>query len=106
MASIKKRDRMEILADILITCKSPQTRTYIRRQTCIPYAVLQNCLMQLLLRQWLKLVEENGGPTKLAITDKGLVFLEKWLELQKIMLTKNQHKTALPNIKNKVLVPQ
>jgi predicted transcriptional regulator len=97
---------MEILADILFTCKSPQTRTYIRRQTSIPYAVLQNCITQLLLRQWLKVVNENSGSTKLTITDKGLVFLEKWLELQKIMLTKNQHKNAFPIIKNKILVSQ
>jgi predicted transcriptional regulator len=83
--SSKKRDRMEIIAEILSSCKSPQTQTYIRRQTSIPYAVLQNCIMQLVVMQWLERVKEDDGLVRLAITEKGLVFLDKWLEIQKII---------------------
>jgi predicted transcriptional regulator len=80
----RKRDRIQIIADILRTCRSPQTQTYIRRQTCISYAVLQTCIVQLLLRQWLEETEADCGQKKLAITPKGTVFLEKSLELQKL----------------------
>jgi hypothetical protein len=48
--------------------------------------------MQLLVRQWLLEVEASCGQKKLAITDKGLVFLEKWLELQKLAGIKSKHK--------------
>ena len=76
MAFNKKRDRIQIIEEILNSCKSPQTKTYIRRQTNISYAMLQNCIMRLLLRKWLSIIEENCGQKKLAITEKGLIFLE------------------------------
>ncbi len=96
MAFNKKRDRIQIIAEILNSCKSPQTKTYIRRQTNISYAVLQNCIMQLLLRKWLALIEVNCGQKKLVITEKGLNFLEKWLELQKIVGINNKRKQMVP----------
>jgi len=86
-------------SEILSSCKSPQTKTHIRRQTNISYAALQNCIMQLLLRQWLEPVDENCGQKKLKITGKGLIFLEKYLELQKIVGTKSKRKSM-------VLVPE
>jgi hypothetical protein len=52
--------------------------------------------MQLLLRQWLEFVEENCGQQKLTITEKGLVFLGKWLELQKIVGIKSKRKLIAP----------
>jgi predicted transcriptional regulator len=56
--------------------------------------------MQLLLSQWLMLVEESCGQKKFMITGKGLVFLEKYLELQNITGTKNKQKsmTVAPEI--------
>jgi predicted transcriptional regulator len=88
--SNSKRDRIQIIAEILGTCRTPQTQTYIRRQTSISYTVLQSCIMQLLMRQWLLQVDAECGQHKLAITDKGLVFLDKWLELQKLAGFKNK----------------
>lgn len=52
--------------------------------------------MQLLLRKWLELVEEDCGQRKLKITGKGLIFLEKWLDLQKIMEIKSKRKSMVP----------
>jgi hypothetical protein len=49
--------------------------------------------MQLLQNQWLMLVEEDCGQKKFTITRKGLVFLEKYLELQNIMGTKSKQKS-------------
>jgi predicted transcriptional regulator len=65
-------------------CKTPQTQTCIRRQTSVSYEVLQNCIIQLLMRDWLLQVDAEDGQRKLAITSKGLVFLDKWLELQQL----------------------
>ena len=106
MAFNKKRDRIQIIAEILNSCKSPQTKTYIRRQTNVSYAVLQNCVLQLLLRKWLALIEENCGQKKLAITEKGLIFLEKWLELQKIVGINNKRKQMVPVPEIKPLMVQ
>jgi predicted transcriptional regulator len=52
--------------------------------------------MQLLLRKWLESVDENCGQKKLKITGKGLIFLEKYLELQRIMGTKSKRKSMVP----------
>jgi predicted transcriptional regulator len=84
-----KRDRIQIVADILGSCKRPQTQTYIRRKTNISYGVLQSCITQLLLRQWLEQSEEDYNQKKLTVTSKGMVFLDKWDELQKMVAQKN-----------------
>jgi hypothetical protein len=34
-------------------------------------------------------IEESSGQKKLAITDKEFIFLDKWVELQKMVETKN-----------------
>ena len=79
-----KRERIQIIAEILATCKKPQTQTYVRRKTNISYEALKNCIMYLLIRQWLLEVNSDDGQKKLAITEKGLEFLSKWLELQRL----------------------
>ena len=96
MSLNKKRDRISIIADILNSCRRPQTQTYIRRQTNLSYAVLQSSLTQLLLRQWLSEVIDSSGQKKLAITDKGLIFLHKWLELQTMVETRNTRSLKAP----------
>ena len=96
MAFNKKRDRIQIVADILSSCRRPQTQTCIRRQTNISYAILQSCITELLLRQMLSEVTESSVQKKLAITDKGLVFLHKWYELQKMVETKDMQHLKIP----------
>jgi predicted transcriptional regulator len=80
----RKRDRIQIIAEILGMCKTPQTQTCIRRQTSISYEVLQSCIVQLLMREWLLQVGAEDGQNRLALTDKGMVFLDKWAELQQL----------------------
>ncbi len=89
-AFYKKRDHIQVIAEILSLSKSPQTKSYIRRQTSISYAMLQNCIEQLLRKHWLMVEEEDCGQKKFAITEKGLVFLEKYWELQNIMGTESK----------------
>jgi predicted transcriptional regulator len=79
-----------VIAEILSLSKSPQTKSFIRRQTSISYDLLQNCITQLLRKQWLISVEEDCCQRKFKITDKGWVFLEKYWELQNIMGTKSK----------------
>ena len=69
---------------------NPKTQTYIRRQTNISYEVLQSCIMQLVLRQWLREVAAESGQRKLAVTEKGMDFLEKWMEIQNMIGIKNK----------------
>ena len=85
----RKRDRIQIIADILCSCLRPQTQSYIRRQTTISYTVIQTCINESVLKHWLAPIEEKDGQNKLAITTKGLIFLDKWIELQKLVKTKN-----------------
>lgn len=96
MSFNRKRDRIQIIAEILGLCRSPQTQTYLRRQTSISYAMLQSCVMQLLMRQWLLQVDVEYGQKKLAITDKGIAFLDKWLELQKLAGIKSKRMRIVP----------
>jgi predicted transcriptional regulator len=100
-----KRDRVQIIADILSSCsKSPKTQTYIRRQTSISYSVLQNSIGQLLKRKWLRQVNDGNGQVKLALTEKGLNFLEKWVQIQKLVGLKTKHSLKAPNSKIQSLV--
>jgi hypothetical protein len=45
--------------------------------------------MQLLLRQWLEQSEDGYTQKKITVTSKGLVFLDKWEELQRMVAQKN-----------------
>ena len=94
-----KRDRIEILAEILGACRNPKTQTYIRRQTNISYTVLQSCIVYLLLRNWLLEVEVEPGQKKLEVTNKGMAFLAKWLELQHLSGLKNKKIPIAPLLK-------
>jgi hypothetical protein len=60
--------------------------------------------MQLLLRQWLEPVEEDCGQKKLKITGKGLIFFEKYLELQKIVGTKSKRQSMMPAYETQVIM--
>lgn len=99
MSFNRKRDRIQIIAEILGLCKTPQTQTCIRRQTSISYEVLQSCIIQLQMRQWLALVDAQDGQRKLEITEKGTVFLDKWAELQQLAGLKNKTLVDLKVVK-------
>jgi predicted transcriptional regulator len=90
LSSFKKRDRIQVLAEILGICRNPQTQTYIRRQTGVSYVVLQSSIMHLLSRQWLIEVVDESGHKGLTTTNQGLVFLEKFAEIESLAGFKNK----------------
>ncbi|MCW3999434.1 MAG: winged helix-turn-helix domain-containing protein [Candidatus Bathyarchaeota archaeon] len=96
MSFNRKRDRIQIIAEILGQCRSPQTQTYVRRQTNLSYDVLQSCIMQLLVRQWLRQVEDENGQKRYVTTPKGMVFLEKWFELLQLAGVSKRPKLSVP----------
>lgn len=59
--------------------------------------------MQLLLRQWHSPIKNSSDQKKLTITDKGLVVLDKMVELQKIMDPEKTHKMKVPQSKISVI---
>jgi hypothetical protein len=46
------------------------------------------------MRQWLLQIDVADGQHKLAITDKGMVFLDKWMKLQQLTGLKNKPKSV------------
>ncbi len=77
-----KRDRVEIMAEILSLCLEPQTKTHIMYGTNLSWKMLQHYLSEL---QTLKLLEVHNKSTKYVATKRGREFLEKWKELQQLL---------------------
>jgi predicted transcriptional regulator len=73
-----KRIGLEIMAEILILCKQPQTKTRVMYRTNLSWRMLQKYLSQLQSRE---LLEIHHSLTKYTTTRKGLKFVEKWREL-------------------------
>jgi len=90
---------LQIIADILSPCLHPQTKTYIRLQTNISYEVLQNCIYHLVLNHWPIRVTDRSGQNKLIIAEKELIFLEKWVELQKLSDAKQTNSEVTQKLK-------
>ena len=77
-----KRDRIEIMAEILDLCSEPRTKTHVMYGTNLSWKMLQHYLSEL---QTLELLEVHNGSTKYVATKRGREFLEKWSELQQLL---------------------
>ena len=77
-----KRDRVEIMADVLVLCLKPKSKTQVMYGTNLSWKMLQQYLSQL---QSLKLLEAQGKSTKYVTTKRGQEFVEKWKELQELL---------------------
>ncbi len=77
-----KRDRVEIMAEILDLCLKPQTKTQVMYGTNLSWKMLQHYLSQL---QSLNLLKTHDKSTKYMTTKRGQDFVEKWNELQKLL---------------------
>lgn len=77
----KKRSRMEIISDILISTKRKKSKTTIRNDTNMNFHQLQSYLSYL---DKLKLLTKDkiDGTTKYRTTDKGNKFLEHFEEIK------------------------
>lgn len=78
-----KRTGLEIMAEILILCKQPQTKTRVMYRTNLSWRMLQKYLSEL---QSPGLLEVHHSLTKYTTTQKGLNFVEKWRELVKLLM--------------------
>ena len=77
-----KRDRVEIMAEILDLCSEPNTKTHVMYGTNLSWKMLQHYLSELQSRE---LLEVHGKSKKYVTTKKGLEFVEKWKELKELL---------------------
>jgi predicted transcriptional regulator len=80
--SRSRRGRFEIIAEILLLCRRPQGKTRVMYETNLSYSMLQMYLNNLIA---LKLIEVHHSKKKYATTQKGTVFLQKWLSLSDLL---------------------
>jgi predicted transcriptional regulator len=77
-----KRDRVEIMAEILGLCSKQQTKTQVMYGTNLSWKMLQHYLSQL---QALNLLKFHKESTKYLTTQRGKEFVKKWKELQELL---------------------
>jgi len=77
-----KRDRVEIMAEILRLCSKPQIKTQVMYGINLSWKMLQHYLSEL---QSLKLLEVGKKSTTYITTSRGKEFVKKWEELQKFL---------------------
>jgi predicted transcriptional regulator len=77
-----KRDRVEIIADILGLCSEPKTKTHVIYGTNLSWKMLQHYLSELQSR---KLLEKQSKAKTYVTTTRGLDFLKKWKELKELL---------------------
>lgn len=82
MAMGSKRDRIEIIADILGLCSEPKTKTHVMYGTNLSWKMLQHYLSELQSR---KLLEKQSKSKSYVTTKRGLDFVKKWRELKELL---------------------
>jgi predicted transcriptional regulator len=77
-----KRDRVEIMAEILDLCSVPKTKTHVMYGTNLSWKMLQHYLAEL---QSLGLLKIQGKSALYVTSKRGLDFVDKWKELKKLL---------------------
>jgi predicted transcriptional regulator len=77
-----KRDRVEIIAEILGLCSEPKTKTHVMYGTNLSWKMLQYYLSELQSRG---LLEVHNKSTRYITTKRGLDFVKKWKELKELL---------------------
>ena len=80
--SMVKRDRVEIMAEILGLCLEPQNKTQVMYGTNLSWKMLRHYLSELQSRE---LLEVHNNSTRYVTTKRGLDFLDKWKELKELL---------------------
>ena len=75
----RKRERIEIMAEILCLCSKPKPKTHVMYGTNLSWKMLQHYLSYM---QEHGLLEIKDEPTKYVSTERGLDFVAKWKELK------------------------
>jgi predicted transcriptional regulator len=76
-----KRDRVEIMAEILCLCTKPQSKTRIMYGTNLSWKMLQQYLGYMQEHELLEVKDK----TKYATSHKGREFVHKWNELKELI---------------------
>ena len=76
-----KRDRIEIMAEILELCLAPTSKTRVMYGTNLSWKMLQHYLAHMQER---RLLEVRKRLKKYITTEKGRDFIEKWRELKEL----------------------
>ena len=79
------RGRFKIMAEILNSCKKPQTKTRVMHNINVSWVVLHKYLPKLKSQGLLGEVEVLDNSTKYVTTRKGLEFIEKWRDLVELI---------------------
>jgi predicted transcriptional regulator len=77
-----KRDRVEIMAEILGLCQKPQTKTHVMYGTNLSWKMLQQYLAHM---QSKGLLEEQEDCAKFVSSMRGREFVERWKELKALL---------------------
>ena len=86
-----KRDRVEIMAEILCLCTKAQSKTRIMYGKNLSWKMLQHYLSYMQEHGLLKNKDES---TKYIATDKGREFVSKWKELKNFLESPVMPKTS------------
>lgn len=76
-----KRDRVEIMAEILGLCSKPKTKTRVMYGTNLSWKMLKHYIGYM---EEHGLLEEQENSTKFVTTERGKDFVEKWKELKEL----------------------
>jgi len=82
MAMGSKRDRVEIMAEILGLCSEPRNKTHVMYGTNLSWKMLQHYLSELQSRG---LLEVHDNSTRYVTSKRGLDFVEKWKEIKELL---------------------
>ncbi|PVX23363.1 MAG: hypothetical protein CW691_10860 [Candidatus Bathyarchaeum sp.] len=77
-----KRDRVEIMAEILCLCLDPKTKTHVMYGTNLSWKMLQHYLAHMQTRELLEMPDDS---TKYVTTNRGREFLARWKELKALL---------------------
>ena len=78
-----RRTRVEIIADILKLCQTPQCKTRVMYKTDLSWQATGNYISFLKSTDLLKV---QNSPIKYLTTDKGALFLECWTEMALLLV--------------------
>jgi predicted transcriptional regulator len=77
-----KRDKIEIIAEILGLCSEPKTKTHVMYGTNLSWKMLQHYLSELQSRGLLEIHDESS---RYITSQRGREFLEKWREIKELL---------------------
>ena len=77
-----KRDRVEIMAEILGLCLNPTTKTHVMYGTNLSWKMLQHYLSHMQSRELLEMYKDSK---RYVTSKKGKEFLARWNELKALL---------------------